>query len=245
MKSAPKVQSGRHKRGLFISPLGHVVRTTVLQEPILFTVNNPADLIQKHHLRGEFYEPEELAIIARHFPLGGSFLDIGANIGNHTLFVAKFLHAARVVCIEPNPPAIAILESNVWLNGLTRIVDGAYLGIGLSDKPQENAAMAYRAKNLGGGRVVPGEGNIKLDRADRLLAGQRFDFVKIDVEGMEMDVLSGMAGLLAEHRPKMFIEVDNANGAQFQTWMKAAGYRVLEQFKRYPENTNYLVAPDT
>jgi len=58
--------------------------------------------------------------------------------------------------------------------------------------------MAYRARNLGGGRVVPGEGDIKLDRADRLLAGQRFDFVKIDVEGMEMDVLSGMSGLLAD-----------------------------------------------
>ncbi len=215
----------------------------VLREPILFTINNPADVIQKHHLQGGFYEPEELAIIARHFPLGGSFLDIGANIGNHTLYVAKFLHASRIVCIEPNPPAIAVLESNVWLNGLTRIVDGNYLGIGLSDKAQANVAMKYHASNLGGGRVVPGDGNIRLERADSLLAGQRFDFIKIDVEGMEIQVLSGMGGLLAQHRPKMFIEVDNANAARFQAWLAESGYHVVEEFKRYRVNTNYLIAP--
>jgi FkbM family methyltransferase len=238
-----QVQSGRHRGGLFISPLGHVVRTTVLREPVLFTVNNPKDEIQKHHLQGAFYEPEELAMIARHFPLGGSFLDIGANIGNHTLYVAKFLRASRVVCIEPNPPAIAVLESNVWLNGLTRIVDGSHLGIGLSDSAQASVAIKYSSRNLGGGRVVPGDGGIRLERADSLLAGQRFDFIKIDVEGMEIAVLSGMSGLLATHRPKMFIEVDNANAAAFQTWLAEAGYQVLEEYKRYRTNTNYLIAP--
>lgn len=243
MRSKTPVQSGRRRGGLFISPQGHVVRTTILREPILFTVNNADDAIQKHHLRGEFYEPEELAIIARHFPIGGHFLDIGANIGNHTLYVGKFLHASRIVCIEPNPPAIALLESNVWLNGLTRIVDGNYLGTGLSDTAQENVAMRYHHSNLGAGRVVPGEGEIRLERADVLLAGQRFDLVKIDVEGMELAVLAGMSGLLAEHRPKMFIEVDNANADGFTAWLAEAGYEVLEEFKRYRVNTNYLVAP--
>ncbi|TAG11758.1 MAG: FkbM family methyltransferase [Rhodobacterales bacterium] len=228
---------------MFISPLGHVVRTNVLREPIFFTINNPRDVIQQHHLKGGFYEPEELAIIARHFPLGGSFLDIGANIGNHTLYVGKFLHASRIVCIEPNPPAIAVLESNVWLNGLTRIVDGNYLGIGLSDQPKANVAMQYDLRNLGGGRVVPGEGSIRLERADTLLAGQRFDFIKIDVEGMEMEVLSGMGGLLAQHRPKMFIEVDNANATRFDAWVEESGYQVLESFQRYHVNNNFLVAP--
>ncbi len=243
MKPPAQVQSGRHRGGMFISPLGHVVRTTVLREPVFFTINNPRDVIQKHHLQGSFYEPEELAIIARHFPLGGSFLDIGANIGNHTLYVGKFLHASRIVCIEPNPPAIVVLESNVWLNGLTRVVDGSYLGIGLSDKPQANVAMKYNDSNLGAGRVVPGDGNIRLERADSLLAGQRFDFIKIDVEGMEIEVLSGLSGLLSQHRPKMFVEVDNANAARFEGWLGDAGYHVLETFKRYRVNTNYLVAP--
>jgi FkbM family methyltransferase len=215
----------------------------VHREPVYFTVANPQDAIQRHHLGGDFYEPEELAIITRHFPMGGTFLDIGANVGNHTVYVAKFLRAARVVCIEPNPPAIELLQSNVWLNGLNRVVDGQYLGIGLADKARENMAMQVPSRNLGASRVIEGEGRIRLERADALLAGQRFDFVKIDVEGMEMAVLSGMEGLLADHRPKMFIEVQDANARRFQAWMEATGYRVTEEFRRYRRNSNFMIAP--
>lgn len=238
-----EVSSGRRRQGVFVSPLAQIVRTTVHGEPILFTVNNPQDSIQKRHMRGEFYEPEELAIIARHFPFGGSFLDIGANVGNHTLYVGKFLRAARIVCIEPNPPAIALLESNVWLNGLSGVVDGSFLGVGLSDSARQKMSIVTPDRNLGGSRVVEGEGDLRLDRADQLLAGQRFDFVKIDVEGMELAVLSGMSGLLADHRPKMFIEVDRRNAAGFEMWLAEAHYTVLEEFKRYRTNTNHLIAP--
>ena len=235
--------TGKRRRGVFVAPLAHVVRATIHGEPVFFTVNNPRDTIQKCHVDGTFYEPEELAIIARHFPIGGTFLDIGANVGNHTLYVAKFLRASRIVCFEPNPPAISLLESKVWLNGLTRIVDGNYLGIGLSDRVQENVAMKYSRRNLGGGRIVQDEGSIRLERADTLLAGQKFDLIKIDVEGMELDVLAGLSGLLATHRPKMFIEVDNVNAAGFQAWLAEAGYQVLEEFRRYSVNNNFLVAP--
>jgi FkbM family methyltransferase len=233
----------RRLRGVFVTPLARVVRTVVHGEPIFFTVVNGRDVIQKHHLQGAFYEPEELAIIARHFPIGGTFLDIGTNIGNHTLYVARFLRAARIVCIEPNPAAISVLESNIALNGIQQTVDGQYLGIGLSDHASENASMRVPARNLGGSRVIEGAGDIRLARADVLLEGQRFDLVKIDVEGMELAVLAGMEGLLKTHRPKMFVEVDNRNADGFHDWVATAGYAVIERFQRYPSNVNYLVGP--
>ncbi|MGL5010114.1 MAG: FkbM family methyltransferase [Paracoccaceae bacterium] len=235
----------RRVKGVFVSPKAQVVRTSLHGEPIFFTVVNPRDEIQKYHLQGAFYEPEELAIIARHFPLGGAFLDIGTNIGNHTLYVAKFLRASRIVCIEPNPAAIAVLESNIMLNAIHRVVDGQYLGIGLSDHASETASMRVPVKNLGGSRVIEGAGDIRLARADTLLAGQTFDLVKIDVEGMELMVLAGMEGLLKTHRPKMFIEVDNTNAEGFDRWVKTVGYQVIERFQRYPSNVNYLVGPAT
>jgi FkbM family methyltransferase len=234
-------QAKRRLRGVFVTPLAQVVRTAVHGEPIFFTVVNRRDEIQKHHLLGAFYEPEELAIIARHFPMGGAFLDIGTNIGNHTLYVAKFLRASRIVCIEPNPAAIAVLESNIMLNGIQQVVDSQYLGIGLSDHASENASMRVPAKNLGASRVIEGAGDIRLERADILLAGQTFDLVKIDVEGMELMVLAGMEGLLKSHRPKMFIEVDNRNADGFHAWVETAGYAVIERFQRYPANVNFLV----
>jgi FkbM family methyltransferase len=238
---APRVVR-RRARGVYVSPKARVVRATVLGEPILFTVVNPRDEIQKHHLAGAFYEPEELAIIARHFPLGGRFLDIGSNVGNHTLYVAKFLRAGRIVVIEPNPAAIEVLESNIMLNGIQRQVDAQHLGVGLSDHAGEGAGMRVPVRNLGGSRVVEGGGDIRLARADELLAGETFDLIKIDVEGMELAVLAGLEGLLGS-KPPLFVEVDTANDTAFHDWCARTGYAVLERFQRYARNVNYLVGP--
>ncbi len=239
--SADPLARRRKRRGVYISPVARIVRATVHGQPVHFTVVNARDEIQKHHLQGVFYEPEELAIIARHLPIGGSFCDIGANIGNHSLYVAKFLHAARIVMFEPNPAAIAILDSNIFLNGIHGACDRQYLGIGLSDQAAAAASMRVPKQNLGGSRVVEGAGNIRLETADTLLAGQRFDLIKIDVEGMELRVLAGMKRLVAETRPLIFIEVDQENQAGFEVWLREVDYRVIEQFQRYARNSNYLI----
>lgn len=228
---------------LFVSPPARVVRAVVHGTPIFLTVVNPKDEIQRHHISGQFYEPEELAIIARHFPLGGAFLDIGANVGNHSVYVAKFLHAARIVVFEPNPEAIAILDSNIFLNGIDGVCDRQFLGIGLSDRAAAAASLRTPRRNLGGTRVVDGAGEIRLEAGDTLLEGQIFDLIKIDVEGMELAVLAGLAGLIAATRPKLFVEVDVRNQPKFAEWLTASGYGVLEQFQRYAQNVNFLVGP--
>lgn len=231
------------KPPVFVSPLCHTVLAHILNQPVLFSVRNPRDVIQRKHMAGAFNEPDELAIIARHFPIGGRFLDIGANVGNHTLYVAGFLHACRIVCIEPNPAAHELLEANVRLNGLEGVVDLGHLGIGLSDRQDHNISVVAPARNLGAGRLVSGDGSIRVERGDRLLEGKEFDFIKIDVEGMELAVLEGLSGLLEKCRPKMFIEVDNRNASGFQKWLVSADYDVREEFRRYRANCNYLVAP--
>lgn len=233
----------RKRRGIYVSPVARIVRCTVHGQPIFFTVVNPRDEIQKYHLQGGFYETEELAIIARHFPIGGTFCDIGTNVGNHSLYVAKFLHASKIVMFEPNPAAISILESNIFLNDINRICDRQYLGIGLSDHAANGASMRVPARNLGGSRVVEGEGDIRLDTADAVLVDQRFDLIKVDVEGMELQVLAGMTQLVAKTKPRIFIEVDQENQPGFDEWMKLADYIVLEQFQRYVRNTNFLIGP--
>lgn len=230
------------RRGFFASPRGHVVRTTVHGTPIFFTVVNARDEIQKYHMQGKFYEEEELAILGRHFPVGGRFLDVGANIGNHSVYVARFLHASRIVLIEPNPDAIVVLESNILLNGLEGVCDRGHLGIGLSDAVATGSIHAPK-RNIGYARVTEGEGDIPLATADALLGQEAFDLVKIDVEGMEIRVLTGMEGLIVATRPKIFIEVDNANSDAFTAWCAQHSYNVAERFQRYEANENYLVVP--
>ena len=235
------------RTGTYVSPVAHVVRAEHLGQTIFFTVPNPKDEIQQYHFRGEFYEREELEIMARHLPVGGTYCDIGANVGNHAIFVAKFLHAARLVLIEPNPPAIETLESNLFLNGIEGLCDRRHLGIGLSDGAHDSASMRTPGRNLGAARIrevgAEGEGEIVLATGDSLLEAEAFDLIKIDVEGHEMKVLSGLAGTIRTTRPKIFIEVDGENDDAFQAWVDEMNYEVLETFQRYPRNQNYMVGP--
>lgn len=229
---------------LVISPMGQVVRAMVEGQPVFFTLTNPRDVIQKEHLAGRFYEPEELEIIRAHCPKDAVFADIGANIGNHSLFALMVLGVRKVIAFEPNPVAIAVLTSNLGLNGLLPRCDLSHLGLGLSDRAQDGLAMEVDKpnKNLGGGRMVEG-GALQVIRGDDALAGEQVDFIKIDVEGMEMQVLGGLAETVARCRPRFFIEVDEVNRAAFLAWVEANRYEVAATFRRYAVNENFLLKP--
>ena len=177
------------------------------------------------------------------FPQGGTFVDIGANVGNHGLYAALFLGAARVIPFEPNPLAYRLLFANVAVNALVDRFVLDHIGVGLSDTEAGGFAMTEREKNLGNARMVAGGGDIAVIRGDTALAGTAPDFIKIDVEGMEMKALGGLRETIGRARPAMLIEVDKTNEADFQTWRARMGYRVAETIKRYVTNRNYLLLP--
>lgn len=232
---------------LTVTAPGQVVRAMIHGQPVHFFVANPRDTIQKIHATGAFYEAEELDIIRRWCPPGAVFLDIGSNVGNHSLYALKFLHASRAVLCEPNPEAVAILLANMGLNGLLDRCDTTKLGFGLSDRDEGGKTIQASARNLGGGRIMDAgeeaEGSITLRRGDDLLADVTPDFVKIDVEGMEMSVLSGLTDLIDRARPTLFVEVDNKNRDAFLQWVADNNYAVRARFRRYRTNENFLIVP--
>lgn len=86
-------------------------------------------------------------------------------------------------------------------------------------------------------------GAIRTVRGDKAIGKTAPDFIKIDVEGMEMDVLHGLEMTVGTHKPTMFVEVFNANEQAFLTWLKKMNYDVIETFRRYKLANNYLVKP--
>jgi len=222
---------------------GTYVEADVSGTAVRFFVNNPADVIQRHHMAGEFYEQEDLALIARHLRPDSRYLDVGANVGNHVIYLCRIAGLRQVTVIEPNGQAIAILRVNLRLNDLDSRVDTSLLGYGLSDR-SGSADMFAVDNNLGGARFdLAQEGPFVLRTGDDLLGERQFDFVKIDVEGMEIACLRGLEGLIGRCRPALYVEVDNDNVAAFGAWCNAHGYAVQERIRRYTMNENYLVVP--
>lgn len=224
---------------------GTICSNIISGRSVNFLVTNPSDTIQRHHMFGEFYECEELGIIRRHFPKGGVFVDIGANVGNHSVFVGLFLGPSAILPVEPNPAAIPCLRLNLLLNNVIGLVDQTMIGIGFSDDIENADPFTASANNIGGTKMTNSgdNGSITLFPGDMFLADRAVDFIKIDVEGMEMRVLTGIETAVSRSRPNMFVEVDDCNVSAFDAWLKAHEYSVVERFRRYIGNENYMVVP--
>ena len=151
------------------------------------------------------------------------------------------MRAAMVTPFEPLPDAARPLRRAVQRNGF-RNVDLSRLGIGVADR-EGRARLVMSARGGFGATSLAADaaGEIVLAPLDALHSAP-VDFLKIDVEGLEMSVLGGAAGLIARWRPRIFIEVANRNVAAFSTWLYATGYEVARIFTD-KGHANYLLVP--
>lgn len=213
-----------------------------------FFVENKLDLIQKHHLSGCLYEKEELSLMSKYLLPNSVVYDIGANVGNHAIFFATVLASKKVICFEANPITAQLLQININLNSLNGVINTEYLGIGLGDAlglceityPQvNNIGASQLSKSVNG--ITDSDLSTVIMPLDRLNIKDLPNFIKIDVEGMEVQVLNGMSNIIAMTHPTMFIEVDNKNRDAFNEWIAKYHYEIMDSYKRYPSNENFLI----
>lgn len=165
-----------------------------------------------------------------------TFVDAGANQGEFTLFAAKRLTNGKVYAFEPVNSNLESLTRNVALNAFNNVT---IIPKGLYHEPKELPIYTSHDTVLNGGRheglstIYPDdyrkdlEQTIELVPFDDTLLDKldRFDFLKIDIEGAELFALKGMRQSLQKFHPQILIEL-NADTA------KNAGYAVgdLVQF---------------
>lgn len=205
-----------------------------------FSVSNPFDLIQAHHCRGTFFEQSELMALRDHIGPGKRIVEVGANVGNHVVFYAQHMAAERIFPFEPNPESVRLLCANIANNGLDAVVDGRGIGVGLGRETGSFHAVDIE-NNLGATRLQAG-GDLPVEPLDAMLAGERVDFIKIDAEGMEFDVLEGARQTIAAHRPPMYIEIWNDRRTAFETWCAENRYAVIGRAAAR-NAVNFLIAP--
>lgn len=133
-------------------------------------------------------------------------LDVGANIGNHTLYLAA-VAGLRVVAFEPNPELCVPLRQAISLNGLDGRVMLYEVGIGASEGKANFAER--KPENIGGQSLILDGSDaapISVINLDSLDIEDKVRAIKIDVEGMELSVLKGAATLISRDTPYLFIE---------------------------------------
>ena len=174
------------------------------------------DLITDYiHLDGR-YEFEELNFLAGTiFPqLKGkrTCLDIGGNIGNHSLFFSE--HFDNVITFEPHPRTFKLLDCNADL-----VENMVALNIGASDtektqtayyNPRNFAAASVEQSHYSTSKDVLKKVEFKLNRLDdieEVQASESIDFIKVDVEGHEEACFAGAQKTLRKHQPVIGMEI--------------------------------------
>jgi FkbM family methyltransferase len=235
--SGVRLKWGKEDRSL---SRGTVYRHTLFDREVLFFVENESDIIQQHHARGVFFEQTELAALGKIFK-GGTFVDVGANVGNHTLFAGLFLGAHKIIAFEPDWRSRRMLDINVRLNRLSEIVE--IHAVGLSDVETRASISRDAHLNLGATRVVSdSDGDIQLVRGDSMLVDEKVALLKVDVESSEIAVLRGLRKTIERDRPLLFIEVDDENRTAFLLFLDEISYAV-EHEESMPGNANFLAVP--
>jgi FkbM family methyltransferase len=179
---------------------------------------------------GEYFE-SEVAMFRQMCGLGDIVVDAGANIGVHTLALAQIVGTqGKVFAFEAQRLVHQMLCANAALNALNQAIC-VHAALGAADGMLELADLDEDTPiNFGGVAVDaishPGELKTPQFALDSFLSVPRLRFMKLDVEGMELDVLRGAEKLLAKFAPVLYVENDRpAKSAALIQFLLAHEYR--------------------
>ncbi|MBT3904869.1 MAG: FkbM family methyltransferase [Rhodospirillaceae bacterium] len=180
------------------------------------------------NLYGEFSEGE-IALFRQLIKPGFVVLDIGANIGCHTVFMAQAMeNSGRVIAIEPQRLTHQLLCANVALNSLFN-VQCFNNAVGDSEGSITVPVLNPRSElNFGGldlrqhkeGETIK---QITIDSLNLLSC----EFIKLDIEGMELMALMGARETISKYMPPIYLENDRKeNSDDIIRFLTSMGYRM-------------------
>lgn len=154
---------------------------------------------------GTYYEADLLNAIAEK-NLHGVYIDVGAHIGNHTAFFALECPSTQVLAIEPSDEAFERLKRTVFVNNLTRKVKTYQVGI----HDTWSTATWQPSSQI----VVDPKGQVPCIRLDDIMPEERVAVIKVDVEGLEANVLRSAEKLIQRDHPMLSLETWSPEATQ-------------------------------
>ena len=188
-------------------------------EPILM---HSTDIIGSYIMADErYYEFNIMDMFWDYIPFEGTFLDIGANIGNHTLMFNRLRPNVTIHSFEPVYRNYILLHENTKNKS-----NVTTYSIGLGNKFETAKVIQPHSNNHGGVKVDNENGNetIVIIPGDELKLNN-VSFIKMDVEGYELNALQGLRDTINKYNPKIWIEDFTGEAIE---WLKTEhGYEVV------------------
>jgi FkbM family methyltransferase len=192
---------------------------------ILVGSPNDHSVFNQIGIKGGLWEPQIAGLMASLVKPTDVCLDIGANLGAHTMVLADLAYRGSVYAFEPSSINAGFLSENIRANSLAnarceQIGLGRQRGIqeftnlvGLEGcsfvSPQENVDDVL--VKAWGQTLERTTEKVEIETLDHWILKNgidQVDFVKVDTEGSELDVLEGGQATFARHRPKLIIELN-------------------------------------
>ncbi len=190
-------------------------------------------------MSGDFYEIDELKFLENFLKDKLSDLskliicDIGANIGNHTLYFSKKMKVKQIYSFEPVEETYSILMRNIEVNESDNVIT---YNCALGEKQGTGHVLVRDENNMGANSIVYDEGGHILIRAlDDINIEDKVDFIKVDVEGFEKNVIKGGIEFLRKNRPIIYIEIFDENYEEVNQILAEIGYTQIKKM-----NMNYI-----
>lgn len=212
-----------------VDGLQWILRDDSLVEDIAFGV-----------LLSKYNEPEEHKWFLSAVHEGGIFVDVGANVGGYSIRASKM--GAKVIAIEPDPDNFRIIKLNTELNDLSNI---HFLNIAAGSKEElcqlyysdDHGSVGYTLKRNDAKAEAKCAVEVKpLDVAVLpLLSDEWIDLLKVDVEGLEIEVLKGASKLLERTRYLMVevIPSTEAKLGEVQNLLRQMGFELIDKVCRF------------
>ncbi len=184
-------------------------------------------------LYGEFSE-SEVQLFRELVKPGMVVLDVGANTGSHTVPLARFVGATGYVfAYEPERNNFYTLAGNVAINSLKNVTCQQHAvgndhGTILVPELDENMTTNWGGLSLDGDYSKCPSYSVPIIKIDGINFS-RLDFIKIDVEGMERDVLLGAEDNIRKFKPHLYVENDRADKSEgLISFLHSLGYVVYD-----------------
>ena len=182
-----------------------------------------------HYFVGRYYDRLVPLVVQRILSGGGTFVDVGANRGIHTLAASRHLqNRGTVYAFEPNPATFRVLDAHLTINVVSNC---RAFNLGLSDSPDTLSLNMFDDDHSGTCSFIPAANVVNKTPVDVVRMDQLVDqmkwqgptIVKIDTEGYEHKVIMGMGELLDYEQLVVICEITDK-------WLQQAGTSAVELF---------------